>query len=607
MAGQSVSWFKAVAIGVCALAMGGGMLSTTGSSLFDRMALRETLWSRPTKAPRPPKGSTPGSTNPIYPEETFVASNFDVNAELVPSWGSGAIAPSNGSDPAGSFRFTCNVSRLTGDDPVNFPGQPGKSHLNELFGNSAASATSTYSSLRLSGSSTCHSPVDRSSYSMSAMYDGVGHVVRPDYISFHYQRRPASDRKCDPTKDSQAVGICIPLPNGLRFAFGFDAVNPSATTAFYFTCDGPTATPGQYRTISEAAAKCPSREAGNRLGIVIKAPDCWNGKDLDSPDHRSHVAYSSAGWLSGTARCPSTHPFHIPGYSMSAWYTVDANLNSWRLSSDASQPDLPAGSTFQANWFGAWDNGVMSMWVGNCINKRLNCSGGDLGNGKQMKQFSGFSWTANPRLVPMPNAPAPAPTPTPAPANRTMVSEGDSISVFWPGSHTGVYAKARPEITFHGLAVGGSGIEQMKARASGVTDKNPQVVTILIGANGISFYGSPQGFLDNLYAYTDPLRARGIKVAVGTILPQYRPTSPSTEVIFNSYRATINAGLRTSTRIDAVIDFAADPEMGPDAAARNTALYRDGVHPTTACGPGCGGQGKMAVIYQTVVDRLFGL
>jgi len=29
----------------------------------------------------------------------------------------------------------------------------------------------------------------------------------------------------------------------------------------------------------------------------------------------------------------------------------------------------------------------------------LNCSDGDLGNGKQLQMFSGFSWLANPRLV----------------------------------------------------------------------------------------------------------------------------------------------------------------------------------------------------------------
>ncbi|QNP46131.1 hypothetical protein H9L14_02395 [Sphingomonas sediminicola] len=77
---------------------------------------------------------------------------------------------------------------------------------------------------------------------------------------------------------------------------------------------------------------------------------------------------------------------------------------TWSLSSDTMAGMTPSkpGTTFHADWFGAWDNTVMSMWMDNCINKMLNCSGGNLGNGKQMKQYAGFTWLASPRLVPVP-------------------------------------------------------------------------------------------------------------------------------------------------------------------------------------------------------------
>jgi hypothetical protein len=41
------------------------------------------------------------------------------------------------------------------------------------------------------------------------------------------------------------------------------------------------------------------------------------------------------------------------------------------------------------------------MWIDNCINKYMSCNSGNLGNGKGMK-ISNFTWTANPRLVPIP-------------------------------------------------------------------------------------------------------------------------------------------------------------------------------------------------------------
>jgi hypothetical protein len=146
------------------------------------------------------------------------------------------------------------------------------------------------------------------------------------------------------------------------------------------------------------------------LGAVINAPECWDGKNLDTPDHRSHMAFPSYGsW--GYLKCPATHPYLIPAFTLGAWYATDDNLDrsgvwsptrpTWQLSSDTMPGMAPKrpGTTMHADWFGAWDDTVMKMWDDNCVNKMLNCSGGDLGNGKQLKMFDGFSWNANPRVV----------------------------------------------------------------------------------------------------------------------------------------------------------------------------------------------------------------
>jgi hypothetical protein len=44
------------------------------------------------------------------------------------------------------------------------------------------------------------------------------------------------------------------------------------------------------------------------------------------------------------------------------------------------------------------------MWTDNCIDKMLNCSGGDLGNGKQLAGASqpAYGWNIPQRLVPIP-------------------------------------------------------------------------------------------------------------------------------------------------------------------------------------------------------------
>ena len=315
--------------------------------------------------------------------EQPIASNEDYNLALQPSWGSGDIPQSAAPDVVGAFRFICTAGQVLADDPIVYPGQPGKSHLHQFYGNESADANSTYASLRTTGQSTCnHGPfaANRSAYWMPAMLDVAGNPVKPDYVTIYYKRRPAGDPKCSLTSgDPRAEGNCVAIPNGLKFIFGYDMLSGKRPTgAGYFNCDGPTGVQGHYANLPQALEKCP---AGNRIGAIIMAPECWDGKNLDSPNHRDHVAYPGYGdW--GYLRCPATHPYVIPTFTLGAWYQLTAGMH---LSSDAMVPNAAPGTTFHADYFEAWDPIVKAMWTDNCINKMLNCSGGDLGNGMQLK------------------------------------------------------------------------------------------------------------------------------------------------------------------------------------------------------------------------------
>lgn len=39
---------------------------------------------------------------------------------------------------------------------------------------------------------------------------------------------------------------------------------------------------------------------------------CWDGVNLDSPDHKSHVAYPETGTFETTGPCPASHPVRLP-------------------------------------------------------------------------------------------------------------------------------------------------------------------------------------------------------------------------------------------------------------------------------------------------------
>jgi len=310
------------------------------------------------------------------------------------AWGTGALAKSNSSDIVGAFRFICGAGQLSYDDPIMYPGQPGKSHLHQYYGNTSASANSTFASLRQSGGSTCNNmgtstAANRSAYWMPAMLDGKGHVVQPDYVQVYYKREPDNADEC-------SENICTTIPNGVKFIQGFDMANAD-----------PGPNPGSFRcgsavmpNLAQARSKC---AVGSKLEMSIQSLKCWNGA-LDSADHRSHfspmVSNASTGWVK---KCPSTHPYLVPQFTISSFYTIGSgdDVGLWSLSSDAMFPNLPKGSTVHFDYFEAWDVLVKDMWVDNCIGKKLNCSGGDLGNGKQLKGASQpkYGWSNPTRLV----------------------------------------------------------------------------------------------------------------------------------------------------------------------------------------------------------------
>jgi hypothetical protein len=356
----------------------------------------------PTPTPTPTPTTTPTDTTGIYPEATLIPSNFDVNTTLTAAWGSGAIAPENSTDVVGAFRFICGAGHLSYDDPIVYPGQPGRSHLHQYYGNTTANAYSTFASLRAAGDSTCNNmgndtAANRSAYWMPAMLDGKGNVVLPDYVQVYYKREPLDSPACDPKSPSRA-GICIGIPNGVKFIQGFNMADGSNPRPGNFHC-GTEA----FYNLNGMKSRC---AVGSRLGMSINSLKCWNGQ-LDSPDHRSHfspeIRNESTGWVN---KCPSTHPYLLPKFTITAFYTIrdGDDLDLWSLASDAMYPNLPKGSTLHFDYFEAWDSGVKDMWVNNCIGRKLNCSGGDLGNGKQLKGAAHpvYGWTNPDARVPIP-------------------------------------------------------------------------------------------------------------------------------------------------------------------------------------------------------------
>jgi hypothetical protein len=328
----------------------------------------------------------PSSSGELAPD---LKADFSIAKGLRVAWGTGAKPGSN--DPhEGAFRFICGGDgKLAYDDPVVYPGQPGASHLHLAWGNADFSAATTPESLAASAATNCNATpfsLNRSLYWMPALVHDSGEVIRPNLVAVYYKRKTASSPFCNPGA-REFVGICTGLPNQIRFIFGWDMSRPmSKVQGASWYCTGGT---GRHYDNLDAifASGC---KPGDTLVANTVGQNCWDGRNLDSPDHRSHMAYADYRRGDGLMRCPSSHPFFIPQEENKAEFTVTADMigsdgrSRIRLASDRMLRGAKPGQTLHADYMEAWVAQAKALWLTHCIDKGLSCSGGEMGNGTQL-------------------------------------------------------------------------------------------------------------------------------------------------------------------------------------------------------------------------------
>jgi Domain of unknown function (DUF1996) len=182
-------------------------------------------------------------------------------------------------DNIGAFRTVCGYSHMSYDDPIVYPGQPGRAHLHTFFGNTGADAFSTVSSIAGTGNSTCRGgTINRSAYWIPSLIDTTrGAPIVPEEASIYYKS----------AYGGVVPSTVQPMPNGLRMIAGSASATTSAAAAhtFEFHCEDQS-TGGHY---SEATS-IPNCRSGDFVSVALWFPQCWDGRNLDSPDHKSHMA-----------------------------------------------------------------------------------------------------------------------------------------------------------------------------------------------------------------------------------------------------------------------------------------------------------------------------
>lgn len=286
-------------------------------------------------------------------------------AALVTNWTAGA-------DPADDvthheFQVNCDVTHRLQDDPIVLPNLPGASHEHSFTGNTTTDAHTTLESLRAAGvgATSCLAPDDLSAYWFPTMFNGDTPVI-PNFKQVIYYKS----------------GIIRyqdvrPFPPGLRYVVG----SPNSTLDEFRNHPGHVEgwECGESFFNWDFPATCP---AGTQLNVRFQAPSCWNGRDLDSADHKSHMAYPVDGV------CPASHPNPVPMLEFKIAFPVSGDMSQVRLASGR-------GYSWHYDFFNAWDPETLAALVSHCINGGLQC---DPRGFDQYKPHRGAVLGANYRL-----------------------------------------------------------------------------------------------------------------------------------------------------------------------------------------------------------------
>ena len=240
-----------------------------------------------------------------------------------------------------NFVENCRYSHQAPDDPIVYPGTPGASHQHTFVGNVTTDAFSSFGSLR-SGGTTCLRQDDTAAYWVPALYQGTAEIL-PVAATVYYRRGTLAEVST--------------FPNNLRMIAGdAKATSPQGMRVTFWSC-------GVASGIDRSAEvpTCPDTR-GSFLRLHIRFPECWDGRRLDSADHKSHMAYATR------AGCPSTHPVEVPQITQIYRYPTRGGEGF----------SLASGGVYSAHadFVNAWNPGALRKLVEGCLNELVHCGRG---------------------------------------------------------------------------------------------------------------------------------------------------------------------------------------------------------------------------------------
>jgi hypothetical protein len=233
-----------------------------------------------------------------------------------------------------NFVSQCRFTERRPDDPIVLPAQPNLSHDHSFFGNFNTNAYSTTGSLRGQRTS-CNRTADTAAYWAPTLIVDNKAALTLD-LAAYYRRSTYAPVK--------------PFPSDFVMIGGnSNAVEPQSTKVTFWNCELAGTNP------SPTIPNCGDKSL--RLHVIF--PECWDGKGLDSPNHKAHMAYAEDGV------CPADHPVALPQLVLIIRYAA----------SGAGNVVVASGGQVSghADFMNAWDQAGLTRLVDYCLNALRPC------------------------------------------------------------------------------------------------------------------------------------------------------------------------------------------------------------------------------------------